>query len=575
MPAFWRVSVIKRALVSVPLILLLAHLSPITSPSSSPPRVRHFHILHAETGAFIRRLENGDVLSFSHPISVTAIVSPSPSRSVTFLKPSFSVYRSAPYVLPLDISPGLAQVTAFADDARSTAWNVLFIWRPSLLNRKPPQPWQVQPRVPPEIEQVPIPTIGSTCRQNTPLAISASFRQIPYSGNVHGKLASCGCLDRLRIRIISYEEAQAPNVSSIPRTTVLSENVDSCRNPSMQTFGSAALRCHRQIAFVEGCAHHPGSRRPLCGTSSFFSIPAFKLRLPRLENLPPPILSLAPGDKPTVRYRISDPPLFGDPYIDFSSTRFQIAVEVSAPDGYVLGMSPWVTNKYIETRLPIRGRDGVTENDYNGARVLLRVADSHCTNGDGDPIEEEYITTILVNRSTSALKFQDKKLPQVDTLVYPPTVLMAHVMLSINAKNNGGGLRANGHETQLSYKWYGKDSESNYMAHAEWMPFRQQMGPILKIPYAECAFDDDSKYGKFHGMRRFRVLVCNTFGCVWSNEVKPSILAPKLSLRQLWHLQYCMVLNGSQCIYGASYRPCPDDFYFPSCYKTYPHVGYC
>ncbi|OSX78313.1 hypothetical protein BU14_0112s0012 [Porphyra umbilicalis] len=246
--------------------------------------------------------------------------------------------------------------------------------------------------------------------------------------------------------------------------------------------------------------------------------------------LPPQRLALAPGDGVTLSTTVSlskdVSPNPRDPL-----PGFRLVAVVRRADKTTRRSAPVFNVTTIENRI-LSG--GVTAAD-DGAVAYVEVSRTACTETSGlvSSTEDRVggATTLSVSAANLSLVNQDTEPPNMVRGVYPPTVMGLPVTVTVSANNRGGGRRRVGNGTRptgMTYRWYTRPRGPLELV-------AETTQPSLYLPSARpscfarhCSRENRNKCGD---IRRVLVAeVCNTAGCVRTDNIAPAILRPNWEL---------------------------------------------
>lgn len=490
--------------------------------------------MNADTGSTVRRLVNNDILSFPHPIALVAVapgarvvIFQSPWRVIDKTPSSFSFPRelSSTKLRPLRISRGVKTLRAFADWRKNEALSVKFEVRSFRYNngKRPlppatgPKPWEAVPVVPSDVSDVAIPDINAPCKNTVPVISKLTTNPVRYFDELFEfKVGWCSGTNPLRVRFLSYDVAR--NRNGVKTTVLRSYIMDDFSSNRGEFLFFPKVACKPKQVFVELCGKRAGKSTPVCATSNLATLPADPVTIPYLLVRSPSTVTLPSRKQAMIRYEIN-PELFFGPGL---KTNYRLQIAAVSRRGKLLGSSGWVSGTKISVGLPLqRGTHGPASSwEYNGAKVFLRIAPRSCPTNAAS-LRERYATEVAVRWAPTLLR-QDKELPQIEKLVYPRTALGQPVTLMIRGMNPGMGLTNTGKSTELTYQWLIRESDRGIFPSFP-RKLEGETGKSLKLAKARCEFEECFK-GGCSGLRRYHVLVCNTLGCVMSNEMKPDII---------------------------------------------------
>lgn len=514
---------------------LLSKATAAPSTASPAPAVVGFDLIRIDTGAAVRRLVDGDVISVRYQYTIVAVTTGSLIRSVTFNSPRRRVLKSPPYTLtakitkPLRLVNGKYVVSAFVNNDKAAKFSITINIQQTTLPEQGPLPSEVTPdeSAVNGIMQ-PVPALVAACATtNGAPSVSVQvlppddFNGLPYQ--LKGTVSyPCAAQTKFRTRLLEISNKMLGDSTTSIRTAVMPfESFGPSDGRDLTIFPDRS-RCGSKQVYLETCIRRPADNVLLCGTSKIHLLPSEAVPEPLLAFRPPIKLELAPGDTATVTMQITNSTEETDGFTNDENQNVPFLIKpVVSKSNITLSNYEFTAKDTVVATLPPsdRSKGGVSFN-LNGASVYLQFAQPSCTL-DSATYESRYATQVIVQPSIARLTRQDNKLPEFDTPVYPSTLKGQPVTVRVNARNPGNGQRADGTPTGLHYQWYVRTQKSrNFRVYAD--PIIGATGPTLPIAEAECSQTCGSRFG-INGILEYYVDVCNTFGCRRSAKILPNV----------------------------------------------------
>lgn len=539
-----------RALPATLLLAAAALAQPPPPPAVPPPRITGFRLYNTDARLFMRDLRPNAVVAPPYNYTVVAVVSYPDPASVTFTRPFRHTERRPPFVLsgdwpphspygpvnyqPLRLLPAVYRLSAFADNATEfefTISNITFLPPTGLPARLGPLPTEIEPKLDLAKTKAPVkPPACESAAPKTPRLVVRSWGRTWYPGVEVGYILYYCKGPKLRERLIEYIATKRPDGTFEERTRVVYALVSKSYEAAQSiAHGLTHQFCEEKTVYLEFCAADAETKLEKCATSPIITLPAKTVPDPQPRFRPPIELVLAPGDRAKVRFAIAnwtkddeDAPFWNGQ--TNTNVTYVLNGAVERPGGFV-DVGPRIRGMQAEVQVPVRG-GGVTLAD-NGSQAYLQYAEADCPSNVAE-FRLPYSTRIVVDPDAKALLRQDMALPEiVKAPTYPATEYKKPVTLSVEARNVGGGMRAGGEATGLTYQWYKR--EDMYLSFSRAYPrlIPGATGPMLRIVEAVCDPGEAGcgRWGCF-GLERYYVDVCNTFGCRRAGPVLPNVLAP-------------------------------------------------
>lgn len=391
--------------------------------------------------------------------------------------------------------------------------------------------------------EVDIPAKSKSCSRKAPPGVTlVSVKDGFDSGDMDVEVQTRWCRsprDLLRIRLIKWER----DVNGKVRTSVLSEQVEQYRD--YPTLFQQKCLCKDEYFFAEACvsssSENTGGDQLLCSASSLKFLLKAIFPEPPLQWRPPMFLKLAPGDSAAMTTVISPTRSSGNINSVYLEKRIKQVLRgiQESPEGRIRS-APWTLARSVEAKVPLR-EGGISETD-NGTLLYLNYTTALFRTSQ-DTWRHIYNTTVLVSRDFGSLIKQDTSVPVFSTPVYPRTMFMEPVEITVEAKNPRGGMREGGVPTELHYQWYWLQT-TVIGGRNEPLPIPGATGKTLRINKAECNLYENCGNVYCSDLRVYYVDVCNTFGCRRSEQILPNILPPAvIPDGKEWNSDFCSFVD--------------------------------
>lgn len=510
--------------------------------TASAASVSHFNLINTETGRIAQRLQNDTIVTIDHPFTIEAIPANKPTHSVRFLSPLAYRQTIPPYAIPGRRSENFRALTLLPQTFELTAWTDFnFDERLSITVTIRSKDGPTKGSVVSTDSKALVFTKGC---ETAPTIIGFrlippdAFDYRPFSVNV--KVKHCPSA-RYKVKLISYNHPwyTAPTSRGYKKTFTMTSKTTSS---SVVVLTPSRTRCNVRSIYIEACSLTSTGRK--CSTSTFFTLPHEETPEPMQAYRPPYILELRPGDKAQLSIRATNSTQSthgftnGLNIFDHPNRQFALQATVSLKFGRRLFSSPISLNGKASLSI-LPGKGGVPAS-FDGAAFTARFSRTdQCRLGNAAQFEDErYVTQIIVKPWIPSLVKQDSKLPTiVKTPTYPLTRFGERVTMKVQALNSGGGKRAGGNKTALSYQWLVRTIDHfDYRTYADVIIGATEKEIVLGD--AKCNKSCGSRSGST-GLHIYYVDVCNTFGCVRSGAILPNIIPPVLKKGEIWNMDTC------------------------------------